>query len=359
VRAGVRYLPEYLRHAPRRVWGAWRRVRRAPGYRHARSLYLADLRRDFSANRIRRFGQALVLAAELPSGIDWLYAHFLHTPASVARYAACMRGLAWSVSAHAKDIWTTPEWEKREKLSDAAWAVTCTALGAEHLNALAPGRVTLMRHGIDLARFPLLESAPSARDGSDPKNPVIIVSVGRAVAKKGYDDLLAALARLPADLAWRFVHVGGGALGGELAARAHKLGIAERVTWRGAATQEEVLRVLREADVFALASRVAADGDRDGLPNVLMEAMSQGLAVVTTSVSSIPELVTDGLDGALVAPGDIAALAKRIEALAREPWARLALGQAARERVRRDFDFTRHIGAIIGRLREPLATAAF
>ena len=118
----------------RRVWRGWRRSRRLPGYRAARRAWLADLRRDPTPNRIRRFGQALVLAAELPADIGRLHAHFLHTPASVARYAAMMRGLAWTVSAHAKDIWTIPEWEKRDKARRKRdWAVTCTESGARHL----------------------------------------------------------------------------------------------------------------------------------------------------------------------------------------------------------------------------------
>src|SRR5207249_8637856 len=112
IRAPVLYLPEYLKDEPRRAVAAWRRVRRLPRYRAARRLWLADLMRDPSPNRIRRFGQAIVLAAELAPDIARLHAHFLHTPASVARYAAVMRGLAWSFSAHAKDIWTTPAWEK-------------------------------------------------------------------------------------------------------------------------------------------------------------------------------------------------------------------------------------------------------
>ena len=102
---------------PLRVLRAWWRQRRRPGYRAARSAWSRDLRRDPTANRGRRFGQALVLADELPAGTARLHAHFLHTPASVARYAALIRGLGWSCSAHAKDIWTTPDWEKREKLA--------------------------------------------------------------------------------------------------------------------------------------------------------------------------------------------------------------------------------------------------
>ena len=89
------------------------------GYSAARRAWLKDLLRDPTPNRIRRFGQAVVLAAELPADIGQLHAHFLHTPASVARYAAAICGLDWSVSAHAKDVWTFPDWEKREKLAEA------------------------------------------------------------------------------------------------------------------------------------------------------------------------------------------------------------------------------------------------
>jgi glycosyltransferase involved in cell wall biosynthesis len=269
----------------------------------------------------------------------------------VARYAALMRALPWSVSAHAKDIWTIPDWEKREKLAHASWAVTCTRAGAAHLAALAPGKVALVHHGIDLARFPPPDpdGIASSRDGSDPDHPVVLLSVGRAVAKKGYDDLLDALARLPPSLHWRFVHLGGGPLLDRLRRQAKRLGIAARIEWCGAATQPAVLAALRGADVFVLASRVARDGDRDGIPNVLVEAMSQRIAVLATAVASIPELVTDGLDGALVPPGDPATLALRLAALIAEPWARAALGEAAEERARRDFDFDRHVRHIVRR----------
>jgi len=127
IRAPLLYLPEYLYREPLRVLRAWRRLRRWPTYAPARALWLRDLRRDPTPNRLRRFGQALVLADELPRDVTQLHVHFLHTPASVTRYAALLRGLPWSGSAHAKDIWTTPDWEKREKLAACAWLVTCTA----------------------------------------------------------------------------------------------------------------------------------------------------------------------------------------------------------------------------------------
>ena len=88
IKAKVRYLPEYLHQEPLRVLRGWREARKQPGYRAARKTWLKDLKRDFTRNRIRRFGQACVLAAELPAETRGLYAHFLHTPSSVARYAA-------------------------------------------------------------------------------------------------------------------------------------------------------------------------------------------------------------------------------------------------------------------------------
>jgi glycosyltransferase involved in cell wall biosynthesis len=340
VRAERLYLPEYLYQEPLRVWRGWRKARRLPGYRAARRIWLADLVRDPTPNRIRRFGQALVLAAELPSDIDRLHAHFLHTPASVTRYAAMMLGLPWSFSAHAKDIWTTPDWEKREKLADADWAVTCTASGHAHLTALAPsaGRVALCYHGVALDRFPPPPTRPEANDGSDPANPVTILSVGRAVPKKGYDDLLAALALLPKDLNWRLVHIGGGTLAKQLKEEAKGLGIADHIEWRGARPQPEVLAAYRTADLFVLAPKVAPDGDRDGLPNVLVEAQSQRLACVSTRLSGIPELIDDDTTGLLVPPGDREALAAALARLIADPALRAELGAAGAARVRAAFD---------------------
>lgn len=341
VAAPVIYLPEYLWREPLRVWRSWQKARRLPGYGAARRTWLRDLKRDLTPNRIRRFGQALVLAAEGGAEVSRLYAHFLHTPASVARYAAMMCGLPWSVSAHAKDIWTTPDWEKREKLLDADWAVTCTRAGCEHLAALAPGKVELVYHGIDAARYPPRDVARAPRDGGAQDDPVVILSVGRAVPKKGYDDLLAALAMLPGDLSWRFVHVGGGPLLAQLKRQAERSGLAARITWRGAQDEDAVRAAYREADLFVLASRIGDDGDRDGLPNVLLEALSQACPVVATSVSAIPELIVDGVTGALAPPGDHAAFAAAVERLARDPVLRKRLAAAGEARVRRDFPLQR------------------
>jgi glycosyltransferase involved in cell wall biosynthesis len=312
---------------------------RQKGFGTLMRTFWRDLRRDFTANRFRRLGQAFVMGRELPAEVAHLHVHYLHTPASVVRYAALLTGRSWTFSAHAKDIWTTPDWEKREKLAEARWGVTCTAHGAENLRALSPtpDHVSLVYHGLDLSRFPAPPEARPRRDGSDPADPVRIVSVGRAVSKKGFDDLIQALAALPADLHWRFAHVGGGDLLNSLKAKAQQNGIADRVAFLGAKAQPDVVALLQQADLFVLPSKKAASGDRDGLPNVIMEAASQKLAILATDFAGIPEFIRDGVEGQLVPPGDWEALSNALNLLAREPERRKAMGDAAYERLRHDF----------------------
>jgi glycosyltransferase involved in cell wall biosynthesis len=300
-----------------------------------------------------------VLAAELPQEVAHLHAHFLHTPASVTRYAAVLRGLAWSCSAHAKDIWTTPEWEKREKLAACAWATTCTDANARHLRDLAgvEGKIDLVYHGIDAMRFPAPDDSGRANDGRDPAFPVNVLAVGRAVDKKGLDDLLHALAVLPPECHWRLVHVGGGPLLHELEDTARTLGLAGRVRWLGPQSQAAVLDAYRAADIFALPCRVSADGDRDGLPNVLLEAQSQKLACVSTRVSGIPELIDDGATGLLVEPRAPAPLADALSRLIADPRLRRRLGEAGYARTTGAFSMNAGADRLATRFRASLAAS--
>jgi glycosyltransferase involved in cell wall biosynthesis len=353
ISAPVTYLPEYLYQAPLRVLRGLLWSARRPNIGALLQLFWRDLRRDPAPNRLRRLGQAFVMAREMPDAVAHIHVHYLHTPASVVRYAALLTGRSWTFSAHAKDIWTTPAWEKREKIADAAWGMTCTAQGAAHLNSLAPtpDRVALAYHGLDLGRFPAPPASRPARDGSDPADPVRIVSVGRAVAKKGYADLIKALAALPDGLHWRFAHVGGGELLDGLKAQAEASGIAGKIAWLGAKPQPEVVALLREADLFVLPAKEARSGDRDGLPNVLMEAASQGLAIVATDFAGIPEFIRDGSEGQLVRPGDWGALSNAVNLLARDPEQRSRLGSAAYLRLSRDFTFNDTVDLLAARFR--------
>lgn len=348
ITAPVTYLPEYLHEEPRRVIRAWWRIRRRPGYFRARNLWLADLRRDPSRNRVRRFGQALVLADELAAALSHLHAHFLHTPASVARYCSVITDIPWSCSAHAKDIWTTAAWDIGEKLQHCEWLVTCTQANLQHLQVLAPDREKVMRvyHGIDFERFPAPETAGSDADGSTDNRPVRLLSVGRAVQKKGYSDLLDALAQLPPQLHWSFDHIGGGELLPQLRRQSDRLGLSAQVRWLGAQPQPAVVDAYRSADVFLLSSRIGDDGDRDGLPNVLMEAQSQKLSCIATDVSGIPELIKHDITGMLVAPQDSGALANTITEMITNPTHRHRLGEAGFAYVRKHFAMDRGIDAL-------------
>lgn len=352
ITAPVSYLPEYLHEEPGRVLRGVLRALLRPGFARLLAVFLRDLARDATRNRLRRFGQACVMARELPAGITHLHVHYLHTPASVIRYAALLRGLSWSFSAHAKDIWTTPDWEKREKIASADWGVTCTRDGHRELARLADraDKVDLVYHGLDLSRFPSPPARP-ARDGGDAGDPVRFVTIGRAVEKKGFDDLLSALAKLPPNLHWRLTHIGGGERLKALQAQAQSLGLAERVTWAGAKAQTEVIVALREADLFVLPSRQAGDGDRDGLPNVVMEAASQGLPIVATDFAGIPEFVREGVEGLLVPSGDVDALALALADLTRAPKRRAALGHAAHQRLTGAFSAAAGLDLIAAKLR--------
>jgi glycosyltransferase involved in cell wall biosynthesis len=352
IKARVTYLPEYLYEEPIRVLkGVFWSVSQK-GFSKTIRAFWRDLKRDFTANRIRRLGQAFAMARELPSDIAHIHVHYLHTPASVVRYAALLTGRTWTFSAHAKDIWTTPDWEKREKMQEAVWGVTCTAQGAGHLqNLSSPEKVSLVYHGLDLSRFPAPPESRPARDGSNPMDPIRIVSVGRAVAKKGYSDVLQALAALPQDLHWRFAHIGGGELLSSIKTQAQQAGIADKVAFLGSKAQPEIIALLREADIFVLPSKKASSGDRDGLPNVIMEAASQSLPIIATDFAGIPEFIRNKREGELVPPGDWEALSNALNLLARDPTQRKALGEAAFKRLRHDFSMDGGIDLLESRFR--------
>ncbi|NYZ67507.1 glycosyltransferase family 4 protein [Endozoicomonas sp. SM1973] len=358
IKAPVNYLPEYLHQEPWRVIKALVKVIPKSTFWRLLAVWWQDFKRDRTRNRLRRLGQALVLAVELPAATQWLYAHFIHTPGSVTRYTSLLTGLPWSCSAHAKDIWTTPQWELAEKLNELTWLATCTQANQQYLQSLSatPEKVMLVYHGLDFNRFnaktPSNISAPSNISDSvvsvddkfsnetneETNSPVVqLISVGRAVAKKGYDVLLQALAQLPNELNWRFVHIGGGPLLAGLKQQAIRLGIANQVVWLGAQPQAEVLAQYRQSAIFVLASKITEDGDRDGLPNVLMEAQSQGVACIASNISGIPELIIDEKTGLLVPQDDVTALTHAIAKLISDSEFRHQLAAAGQQRVTTEF----------------------
>jgi len=351
VSAPVAYLPEYLKDEPRRVMAGLNWALKYGEFREAFATFFKDLRRDLTTNRIRRFGQALVLAAELPDEVDHIHAHFLHTPTSVARYAALLKGMEFSFSAHAKDVWTLPEWEIKEKQAAAKFGVTCNKAAAAYFQNIigtADGTpaVELQYHGIDVTTLPSRTIERESRKGDSAENPVTILTVARAVRKKGLEHLLDSLSALPADLHWRWVHIGGGPDRSELKNKARRAGISTRIMWLGPRTQTTIFRWMELADLFVLPSIIAEGGDRDGLPNALLEAQGHGLACIGSDIAGIPETIRHNQTGILVPPADTEALTRALVILCRNPKTRAQLGQAAYTFVRQNFSQDRHIGQL-------------
>ena len=356
IEAPVHYLPEYAHDDWPRVLSACLRLCVRSGFWRALARLADDLLHDPTCNRLRRFAQAAVMSVETPDSVRHYYCHFIHTPSSVGYYASIISGRSWSISAHAKDIWTLSRRELRNKLASADWAVTCTAANHRYLEQLADreDKIGLIYHGLDFNRFDANPGHASDRDGGDAARPVRLISVGRAVDKKGYGLLLQALAGLPAKLHWRFVHIGGGELLESLVHQARALGLEQRVDWLGGLPQSDVLARYRDADLFILPSRVSGDGDRDGLPNVLMEAQSQGLACLSTNISGIPELIVHAETGWLVEQNSIGQLGEALEKLIRDPALRARLGEAGCRRVREHFSMDAGIDSLAARLRRSL-----
>jgi len=268
-----------------------------------------------------------------------LHGHFCHGATTITWMASRLAGVPFSFTAHAKDIYQAdqnPGDLLRRKLDAARFVATCTGANAEHLARRFPGsgRVHRVYHGLDADYF-----APDARDRTGESVPQIL-AVGRFVEKKGFRYLVEACALLKARGArFRCLMIGeGGDQSESIRRRIGELGIEDVVSMQGAVTHAELRGIYRSSDIFALPCLVAADGDRDGIPNVLAEAMACSLAVVTTAVSGIPELVRDRVDGLIIPERDPEALAKALRQLLQERALRRRLGQGGRERVCGVFD---------------------
>ena len=213
----------------------------------------------------------------------------------------------------------------------------CEFLARRLVRLGAPAeRVVVHRTGIDLRRWPYCERRPAVSGG------LRLVSVGRLVEKKGIAQVLAAL-RLLVDRGIRADYrvYGDGPLRDRLRALAAELGIADRVSFEGRQGQEAVREGLAAADILVAASVTAADGDEEGIPNVLKEAMASGMPVVGTLHGGIPELVEDGVSGWLVPERDEAALAAALARLAAEPERWGAMGRAGRAKIEQEYDIHR------------------
>lgn len=266
--------------------------------------------------------------------VTLIHAHFANAPTAVAWFASAMSGIPFSFTTHAKDLYLTAPKILRRRVRDARFVTTCTRYNVEYLKSITPAahhtKLHLVYHGIDLERFAVRNAAAATAGNEAP----LILSVGRLVPKKGHDDLVAACHMLRREeIPFRCVIVGEGPLRAELEADIANRGLAGRVVLRGSMTHADLIDFYREADVFALSPRVVADGDRDGIPNVIVEAMAIGVPVVSTSVSGIPELIYDNVTGLLVPSETPAVLAEALRTLLASPETRTRLTVNARARL--------------------------
>jgi glycosyltransferase involved in cell wall biosynthesis len=330
LRARVEYVPEKVALSRSRVMYAHMARAQYAGAGYLRGRAALSFAPDRSHGVMKR---AAVLAQRLVElGAPPLYIHFAHKPGTVGRFAARLAGVPYAMSCHAKDIWATPPEELRAKVRGAEVVLTCTAAGQAELQWHAGATpVRLVYHGVDVETVIPRVPVPG---------PPRVLTVGRLVEKKGHDTLIRAAALLRAQgVAFTLRIAGDGVEWPRLQRLVHELGLAGHVFFLGPLNTVEVQAEYRSASVFALGSRQLANGDRDGLPNVLLEAMVQGLPVVGTTLPGIAEAVEHERTGLLVGADDPAGFADALRRVLTDPELARGMGASGQISVRERFNY--------------------
>jgi glycosyltransferase involved in cell wall biosynthesis len=347
VKAPVTYIAR-----PQSTLGVWESFRRAQiaGLTGALSRTFAEL----SAAEPDDAVQAVNLAAALRHrNIGHLHAHFASTATTVARLASGITGIPYSFTAHAADIFrdTVSQDGLRTKLALAHHAVTISDYNLRYLRRRFPeetGRLRLVRNGLELDRFPY--RAPR------PVGPTVrVAAVGRLVEKKGFQYLLPAAAELITNGVRLDLRIAGtGAMAAELEASIDRLRLTGHVRLMGPQTQDQVHELLASSDVFVAPCVVGADGNADGIPTVLLEAMATGTPCVSTAVTGIPEVIRNGHTGILTEPGSPVLLARAIRRITSISMDRASLAGNARELIEQDYDARQQASALRSLSRQTL-----
>lgn len=337
VRAPVTYLPASNVLSAGEFWDELMAAAKALPY-WAAGL---DAARDEVARDVY---QAAMLALQARAkGIEHLHAHFATSATTVARLAALFAGLTYSFTAHAKDIFhdSVDNQDLFKKIQDATSVVTVSDYNVDFLKQQFgddAAKVQRIYNGLDVARLPF--SNPFDR-------PPCIVAVGRLIEKKGFADLIAACAELDSrHIDFQCQIIGGGPLEEILKADIHQRGLQHKIQLLGPQPQREVIVHLQEAAVFAAPCVVGSDGNRDGLPTVLLEAMALGVPCVSTDVTGIPEVIKHNHSGVIVPQHDPRALARALVRLLDQPQERVKLAQQARRIIEQAFDIHKNSAAL-------------
>ncbi|GAA1485942.1 glycosyltransferase [Brachybacterium fresconis] len=320
--------------SPRRLWETWREGMTDPQIASG----LSESLQEMVAVEADEAEQAITVARlAREHGLTHLHAHFASMATTVARLAGRLADLPYSFTAHAKDIFhrDVEDADLARKLRDAHHAVTISRYNLDHLRErfgdAAVERLHLVRNGLELERF---EYLPRPEMHPVPR----ILAVGRLVEKKGFAHLIDAIAALREEGVHASAEiVGDGPLHEELAERIRERGLEGSVQLTGPRTQEEVRALLQEADLFAAPFVIAEDGNADGLPTVLLEAMASGIPCIAADVTAVGEVVRTGRTGWLIPSGDTAALAAALrEVIAAGP-ERRRLTDAARALIEAEY----------------------
>jgi glycosyltransferase involved in cell wall biosynthesis len=275
---------------------------------------------------------------ETGNKVDHLHAHFAHDPTLIAYLVHLISGIPFSFTAHARDLYQVPEEVLTDRIRLARAVVTCCGANMEYLKQIAPSqqsKFSLVYHGVNLKDFQPVQNAGALSAAERP----IILSVGRLVEKKGFQELLQALLMVKGKgQQFCCTIYGDGPLRQTLEQWIEEHGMAGDVMLMGDSTQQELISIYQKATLFALTPVQTEDGDRDGIPNVLLEAMAVGLPVVTTAVAGIPELVEDNQNGLLYQPHDVAGISSGIMQLLDNAEKRKLLGDLASKKVKEQFD---------------------
>ena len=351
VKAHVVYVPQYPQFEVARIREAHALLRQTFPERYADVLAYTERRGHDAA--IKRFLQAGYVAAHLHKHpVHAMHAHFATSATRVANLVHQLTGLPYSVTAHAKDIFheSVRPASLRSKLAAARFVVTVSQFNKRYLHHLMGNEqadIRCLYNGIDLRHF---------RPNPTPPNAGRLLAVGRLVEKKGFHYLIDACAILKQrDIPFRCDIIGKGEWRERLQNQIDTLGVGDRVRLVGARPQDQVQQAYHDADLFVLPCVIGRDGNRDGLPTVLLEAMASGLPAVTTTVTGNPEIVDHAENGLLVPPNDADALADALATLLQNDGQRHALAQAARVKVEAAFDVQANVAQLHAWLAEPVA----
>ncbi len=335
VNASVQYIDRPLKALS--VWDALRQASLHPRIVAGFTEHLDDFLAESADDAV----QALLVATQARElGLTHLHAHFGSMATTVARLASLASGIPYSFTAHAKDIFheSVDDADLEKKLRDAAFTVTVSDFNLAHLRERFPGAsdgVVRVYNGLELERFPVTPRPT-------PVGPLRVLAVGRLVEKKGFGVLVEATKRLRAAGVDIIVEiVGGGEQEQALTAAVERAGLDPVVHLSGPRPQHEIAQLLRAADVFVAPCLVAADGNADGLPTVLLEAMASGTPCVSTSVTGIPEVIRDGETGILLSPGSVDELTDALSRLAAGEVDVDRLVRNARRLIESEFDSQR------------------